>query len=139
MSEWRRYDRLARARPPFAWHSAPRRIGLANGEIHVGRASLDDPPLPRADLCQWLSADERARADDPVGNSMRRARAPRWDGSQFAPPGSPRVCSGAGPGTWKEDAPLMSPERHERRGVTLSGDEPAVHLQTLGPFTRGTD
>jgi len=54
---------LSNASPPVAaWRTAPERPPLGSDEVHVWRASLDQPPSQVESLFQILSADERARA-----------------------------------------------------------------------------
>lgn len=45
------------------WHPPPTNLVLSSNEVHVWRASLDQPTLQFQKLAQMLSADERNRAE----------------------------------------------------------------------------
>src|SRR5262245_44464736 len=59
---------VVRLHNPSSW---PTSRQLAPTEVHVWRASLDQPPIPSDKLVQWLSPDERERACRLRGEESR--------------------------------------------------------------------
>jgi len=45
------------------WNSPPEELAISSGEVHIWRASLDQPTADAQWLAQALSADERSRAE----------------------------------------------------------------------------
>jgi 4'-phosphopantetheinyl transferase len=48
--------------PSYSWNAPPETLSLANGDVHVWKASLDPAPMRAHGLAEMLSEDERARA-----------------------------------------------------------------------------
>lgn len=103
------------------WSEGPRQPGLGDDEVHVWRASLDDPE-PVGGWLPLLSADERLRAERfrferdrrrfATGRARLRAILGRYLGAHpstirfvYGPRGRPRWPSRGPPAAWSSVSP----------------------------------